>query len=532
MGLSSQQKFLPGLAPDYRPRRSEETVLFKVVAEHLETFLALTEREGRGLPDYVNKEFHEFLKCGVLSHGFLRLKCDGCKHEMLVAFSCKKRGFCSSCGGRRMAETAAHLVDTVFPHVPVRQYVLSLPFPLRFLLAKQSKIQTLCLRIVHRAIGQFLKRKYKKLSGRKILAKDMKCGAVTIVQRFGDGLRLNPHFHMLFLEGVYTVGFDGKPRFHATPPPTDEEIQALVVTIAKRVIRALKRRGYLQDLEEGHTHVEYDEGDNAQEELFSHVQGASVGSRIALGERKGQRVRRLGGVPGTGGSGTATLSGPRCAQASGFSLHADVAVKAQERDKLEKLARYTARNAVSEERLSQSHDGSQLVYRLKRRYTDGTSHLLYTPMEFLEKLASLVPPPRAHLTRYFGILGPHDKHRSDVVPNPEPKPEKEETESDQDDESEFTKKKRMSWAQLLKRVFQIDIETCPSCGGTLKVIAAVKEPEVIKKILKHLKLPHEPPLIQPARAPPQGEFGFHTDSYSYSYSYSDNDYDNDYGQSR
>jgi hypothetical protein len=64
-------------------------------------------------------EFDTFLECGLLARGFLRLRCGDCGHDKLAAFSCKRRGFCPSCGARRMAQTAAHLVDHVIPHVPV-----------------------------------------------------------------------------------------------------------------------------------------------------------------------------------------------------------------------------------------------------------------------------------------------------------------------------------------------------------------------------------------------------------------------------
>jgi hypothetical protein len=104
----------------YERRRPEDTVLYQLVQEHLETFLAQIEAEpGAGLPEF-EEEFEAFLECGILAHGFLRLRCADCAHEKLVAFSCKRRGFCPSCGARRMAETAAHLVDHVIPRVPVR----------------------------------------------------------------------------------------------------------------------------------------------------------------------------------------------------------------------------------------------------------------------------------------------------------------------------------------------------------------------------------------------------------------------------
>jgi hypothetical protein len=109
---------------------------YQLVQENVETFFAQVEAEtGAGLPDFVKDEFDAFLDCGILANGFLRLRCPDCAHEKLVAFSCKRRGFCPACGARRMAETAAHLVDHVIPRVPVRQWVLSFPIPLRFLLA-------------------------------------------------------------------------------------------------------------------------------------------------------------------------------------------------------------------------------------------------------------------------------------------------------------------------------------------------------------------------------------------------------------
>jgi transposase-like zinc-binding protein len=106
----------------YARRRPEDTTLYQVVQEHLGSFLAQVEAQtGAGLPQFVKDEFDAFAECGILAHGFLRLRCGECAHEKLVAFSCKRRGICPSCGARRMAETAAHLVDHLIPRVPVRQ---------------------------------------------------------------------------------------------------------------------------------------------------------------------------------------------------------------------------------------------------------------------------------------------------------------------------------------------------------------------------------------------------------------------------
>ena len=182
----------------YERRRPEETTLYQVVQEQLESFLAQVEaRTGSGLPEFVKDEFEAFLECGILAHGFLRLRCADCAHEKLVAFSCKRRGFCPSCGARRMAQSAAHLVDQVIPRVPVRQWVLSFPIPLRILLAAHAELLAPVLRIIHRVIARFL----LKQAGLKRATADT--GAVTLIQRFGSAANLNIHLHCLVLDGVY-----------------------------------------------------------------------------------------------------------------------------------------------------------------------------------------------------------------------------------------------------------------------------------------------------------------------------------------
>src|SRR5690606_24648730 len=129
-------------------------------------------------------EFEAYLKCGLLEHGFLRVKCDSCQAEKLVAYSCKRRGFCPSCGARRMVETAALLIDEVLPRQPIRQWVLSLPIALRYLLATRPEVVTQVLGIVYRAISGHLIRKAGLTRASAVT------GAVTLIQRFGSALNL------------------------------------------------------------------------------------------------------------------------------------------------------------------------------------------------------------------------------------------------------------------------------------------------------------------------------------------------------
>ncbi len=109
----------------YERRSPEFTLCFKIVNEHLSTFIGEREAEHRPLPEYVHKEFEAFLKCGILAYGFIRLKCLSCHAVEAVGGSCKKRGFCPSCAGKSMAEQATHLTENVLPLVPYRQFVLA-----------------------------------------------------------------------------------------------------------------------------------------------------------------------------------------------------------------------------------------------------------------------------------------------------------------------------------------------------------------------------------------------------------------------
>jgi len=493
--MAETQLSFKELEEPYQPRRPEQTVLYQAVANHYRTFEALADTEGKRLPKHVTEEFEAFLRCGILAHGFLRVVCSDCKHEKLVAFSCKKRGFCSSCGGRRMAESAAHLIDEVFPKAGIRQWVLSFPMPVRFILAKSPKIQGRVLSIVHRAITAYIRKKAKK----KGLRARLQPGAVTLIQRFGGSLNLNVHYHMLFLEGGYYNTHQG-PKLWWVDPPTDSEIQAMVVTLATRVIRFLKKKGYFQD----DIDQAVPEEECTQDELLPELQAASVQSRIALGERKGGKVRRLGALEFSDFH--PELNGSLCASSVGFSLHAAVYCAPWERDKLEHLCRYIARPALAEQRLSLRPSGDILL-RLKTPYSDGTSHLVFSGLEFIEKLAALIPPPRIHLTRFFGCLAPHAKIRSLIVPKKEKDPEQTSTASNPALESPPKKTRRIGWAELLARVFQIDMKHCPNCGSeNFKPIAAILEISAIHKILTHLGLPDKPPPIAPARLSPQMSF--------------------------
>jgi Putative transposase len=216
----------------------------------------------------------------------------------------------------------------------------------------------------------------------------------------------------------------------------------------------------------------------------------SVQQHTAFGERAGQKVRRIGAGFGHAGE-TPTLTGPRCASVQGFSLHANTQVPAHRRDQWEQLIRYTARGAVSLERLQHDANGD-LVYTFTHPWSDGTTGIRLSPMELLEKLAALVPLPRVHLVRYGSCLAPHSSLRRTIIPTPR--------QQGVDEEETDTGSHRWSWARLLKRIFALDMARCPWCQrGSLRIIAAITHGEVIRKILRHLKRAVDPPPIAPAR---------------------------------
>jgi len=474
----------------YVPRDPSGTVLYHVIAEHLETFLASfdDDPEATGLPAYVQRDFYDYLRCGILAHGFLRLGCDTCHHELLVPFSCKRRGFCPSCAGRRMAQIAAHLVEQVLPWVPTRQWVVSVPVPLRYWMAASQDLTARVHTIIRTTIGQYY---VHKISARGFERASLYPGSVTFIQRFGSALNLNLHFHVICLEGVYLdrTAAGHKPRFVMAEPPTDNDIAAVIQKISRRVIRTLRRLGYLEAGLEPPVATGYDPLRDTAPEL-ARTMAASVQQRIASGERAGQPVRRIGA--GFGSEGEAPrLTGPRCASVHGFSLHANTAIPAHRRDQLERLIRYTARGAVSLERLQEDTNGD-LIYTFTHPWADGTMGIRLSPLELLEKLAALVPLPHVHLVRYGGCLAPHSHLRGSVIPTPRQQGVDEETD---------TRSPGWSWARLLQRVFALDMATCPFCQcGVLRLIAVITQGEVIRKILRHLKLSADPPPITPARS--------------------------------
>jgi hypothetical protein len=319
---------------------------------------------------------------------------------------------------------------------------------------------------------------------------------VTVIQRFNSAVDLSVHYHGLFLDGLYSFPVGRKPVFHPTPAPTDEDVARVVAAVFRRVERALADR----------------EPDAAQRRfiesapVLAAVAEASARGVVATGPRRGRRIIRIRGAPADV---DAFVMGRLCAQVEGFNLQAATRIGANDREGLERMARYLARPPIATDRLSQLDDG-RLELRLKRAWRDGTTAFVFTPHELIERLVAIVPRPRAHLTRYFGVLAPAFAARSGIVPaeagavaaapaarTPPP--------------AEAGKRRwpsRVPWASLIWRVFLNDVLECGRCGGRMEIIAAVTSTEAVTRIQEHLGLPSTPPGFHSARPPPQTELPF------------------------
>jgi hypothetical protein len=457
----------------YRRREPEKTALHAVVRGHLQTFLEegrLRFDSGTGYPAFVENEFRRYLDCGLLARGFARLRCPTCGFEQLVPFSCKGR-LCPSCWARRAGDTAAHLVDRVFPEARYRQWVLTFPWELRYHLATDRAFLSEALRVFMRTLAAWL-----RLRGRRLGMRDGQTGAVTCLQRFGGILNLNPHFHTLVPDGLFvpvSPGNDASDRlvFVPLPPPTEKEFLDLAAKLAAR-LGALARRRFQQ----------------ADEELHC-LDADTLPLRVSTAESvrvPGQRARAHDESQEWSRP-TVAPDKPLCSRIHGFSLHAARTVEADDRAGLERLARYCLRAPYSLDRLSLAPDG-RVRYRLHRPWPtpSGRTEILMEPVAFLRRLAALLPAPYVNMVRYHGVFASRSKCRDRLPlppvhdppgapegPGPAPEPAPGNCQGKDTRSPQARRPRRLSWACLLKRVLDADALTCPKCTVPMLVLAPI-----------------------------------------------------------
>jgi hypothetical protein len=359
--------------------------------------------------------------------------------------------------------------DHVVPDVPLRQFVLTLPVPLRILVARDRRLLSAVRTVFLRAIKSFICKKARDGYPSKVLLPAGFC----VVQRFGSALQLAPHFHAVLFDGAYRKDDEGSLHFVAAPAVTPSERLTLVTRIASRIERLLERRGLRQSCDDEPTQLEL---------TAMKVPASAPVQEVAS----------------------------NASSVRGFNLHASTRISAHDEASRMRLLRYVLRPAIAQDRLH--FDGGVVTFEMKRVFSDGTRVLKFTPQAFIRRVAMLIPAPRQHEITYTGLLAANAKHRKDAVRVPThrrigrvdgnaPAGEPSKSPPTHEVAAPHAPSATMPWAELLKRTFAFDVLRCERCGGRARVIAAITEPKTIDKILAHLQ---GPKLHSPAapRAPP------------------------------
>ena len=454
----------------YERRRPETSTLYHVVQENLDTLYGAVEDGALAiaLPKFVKKELEGYLACGLLCHGFARLKCGSCDETRLVAFSRKGRGFCPSCLGRKMSATAAHLIGDVLPAVDLRQWVLTVPFAWRKRLGYDGRLMSALTRIFVKTVLGF----YRERGGGQ-------SGAVVAVQRTSSDLKLNPHVHAVFLDGAYRDK-GNELDFRAVGHLSTRDVAAVLERTRDRMVKYLRRRGLLfEDCDAE------DEGDGLAVLAASAVAGTTppAGPEWRRGALPFERRPMV-------------FERPLCVAFDGFTLHAATRAGGHDVAGREALLKYILRPAVAQERVTRGPDGLVRI-TLKKPFSDGSVAVDLDPLSLLSRLAASVPAPRLHTVRYAGVLASASKVRARLAPKPAvaPKPTADVPESPR-------RGAYRPWAELLKRTFGFDVLTCPCCSGRMKLLALVTEPQSIARYLRGIGEPTDVPKRTPARGPP------------------------------
>jgi len=355
-----------------------------------------------------------------------------------------------------MYDSARHLVSRVLPTVRMRQYVLTMPYECWGVLGYRPAV----MNAVQKAFTVSLQQ-WHTSRGREYGFTDGKTGGVAVLHRFTSALGIMPHVHVLVADGVYTS--DG--GFHAFNPPDEAHLRSLASTVARRVLRILRKAGF----------------DSLDEDALGQC------TRLALTAGHRSHASDDDDVP------IPTQAKRKLAvDVGGFNLEATVAINGEDRDALERMCRYLLRGPVALERLHVRDDGN-VAYDLKRPDRFGRTQLLMTPQQLLARMTALIPAPNLCLRRLFGVLAPRAALRNAVIPHAAPVREraccgKEPT--------------RTPWADLLRHAFKWDPMKCGKCGGALQVMACIRDRDEARRYLQGTGLFVELPSQGRIRGPP------------------------------
>ncbi len=435
----------------YRPRQPPESDFHRVVREHFDEFRAAYSRSyarqfGFWRP-IIDKAISRFLKCGDLQQGFARVRCPECRHEFLVAFSCKQRCVCPSCAQKRTLLFGLHLADEVCRFVPHRQFVWTIPKRLRPFFRFHRDL----LRRLPALAWQTVREVYQALLG-----PEANPGGIIAIQTFGSLIHFHPHLHGLITDGAFTR------EGHFVPVPLNLTHEPFLRLWEQKVFGLLLEEGLIQPA-------------LVQQMLSWRHSGFHVDRSVLLarGDRKG--IEQLGQYMA------------RCP----FSLSRLVRITAE--GKVVYKADREHCQKYPEPARADLYAGAERNYQI------------FEPLDFLAELTQHIPNKGEHLIRYYGCYSNKSRGAARKQDAAEP------ATSLAGDElvralpiaSTAERQARRRWAMLIQRVYQVDPLSCPKCGGRMTVIAFVeaRQDKVIRKILEHCGLWH-PRREAPARAPP------------------------------
>jgi len=412
----------------YRPRTPQSTSFYQLVQDHGEclknAYPDQYEQQFGYYRPIIEKVFFRYLDCGILRCGFARIRCDHCHSEYLLPFSCKTRTFCPSCHFSLRSMQALPKRSAVFSEW-VCEEVLE-PVTHRHYVFSIPKILRTYFRYNRRLLSGLSRCAYetvKEMMQAIIVDNSVTPGMIVAIQTFGSSdIHWHPHLHCLVTNGC----FDKDGTFH----PMDILLPSAIIEVFQhKVFRMLLKEGLITE----------------------------------------ERVKMI-------------LSWRH----TGFHVHNEGRVVANDMEGRERLARYLIRPPVSLERLTYDRKNQQVFYQGK------TQTYTYQPLDFLAYVSLHIPNKGEQIVRYYGWysnksrgLRKKDKSASSAISHAD------------EDLTAYQKKCRSAWARLIRKIYEVDPLLCPRCKHPMKIVAFIEEDSTIQKILKHLGLwetrSHSPP---------------------------------------
>ncbi len=427
-GRPSKPGALSAAGTFYHPRQATDTPFYKLVAGHFGEF-------GRVYPEKYERDFgfwrgviddvvRKFLECGDLAHGFARVRCGDCGHEMFVAFSCKQRGFCPSCHQKRTLNLSYHLTRNVFAQVSHRQFVFTIPKRFRLYFRHNRKLLG--------KLAQCAWRTVRDVYG-FVLGEEAIPGAVVAIQTFGSLILWHPHIHAIISDGSFLPNGTFVPM---PDMPTAPFLKVWEHHVFKMLID--ERR------------ITPEVAENMR--MWSHS-GFSVHKdiRIEAGDTDG--LEKL------------TQYIARCPFAQSRMVRVTPEGKVIYRADHHNPIPFPQWRALPTERT------------LTRNFE------IFDPLDFLAQVTQHIPDRGQHIIRYAGWYSNKARgcrakaaRASDSAGNKDTQPSAPVTPA------------KLRWAALIRKIYEVDPLVCPKCGGEMKILAFIDDVAVIRKILDHLGL--------------------------------------------